>query len=655
MTAGAPRPPDETTARPAQPVVERDQLERVWADRPGILGWLTTVDHKRIATRYVVTAFAAFILGGLEAAVMRAQLARPENSLIGPDLYNQLFTMHGTTMMFLFAVPMMEAIALYLVPLMVGARNVAFPRLNAMGYWVYLIGIILLYVSFALNTGPDAGWFAYVPLSGPGYTPGKRVDVWAQMITFTEIAGLIAAVNIIVTAFKLRAPGMTLGRVPLFVWSMVVMAFMVVFAMPVVATASMMLASDRLVGTHLFNPAEGGDPVLWQHLFWFFGHPEVYIIFVPATGMVSAMLPAFTRQPVVGYPVMVMSLVAIGFAAFGLWVHHMFAMPLPQLGQSYFTAASMLIAIPSGVQIFCWIATIWTGRVRLTTAMLFCLGFIALFVIGGVTGVMVASVPFDLQVHDTFFVVAHFHYVLIGGAVFPLFGAIYYWFPKVSGRLLSERMGKWQFWLFFAGVNLTFFPMHQLGLQGMPRRIYTYLVETGWGPLNLLATVGAVVIVTSMVLFLVNVVRTLRRGRDAAAENPWSGETLEWSTPSPPRPYNYELVPVVEGRSALWQRSHPRPVITGLRTDRREALITSVLDADPVIRHPEPVPTLWPLLAALGTGVAFIVLIFWPWGLVIGGIPVLAALFWWGWPKGTPSSDEQLERTRYETLHGRST
>jgi cytochrome c oxidase subunit I+III len=652
MTA-APRPPDESTQPPL--ALERDQLERVWADLPGIVGWLTTVDHKRIAKRYMVTAFAAFLLGGLEAAVMRAQLARPENGLIGPDLYNQLFTMHGTTMMFLFAVPMMEAIALYFVPLMVGARNVAFPRLNAMGYWVYLIGILLLYVSFALNTGPDAGWFAYVPLSGPAYTPGKRVDVWAQMITFTEIAGLIAAVNIIVTAFKLRAPGMTLGRVPLFVWSMVVMAFMVVFAMPVVATASMMLASDRLVGTHLFNPAEGGDPVLWQHLFWFFGHPEVYIIFVPATGMVSAILPSFTRQPVVGYPVMVMSLVAIGFASFGLWVHHMFAMPLPQLGQSYFTAASMLIAIPSGVQIFCWIATVWTGRVRLTTSMLFCLGFIALFVIGGVTGVMVASVPFDLQVHDTFFVVAHFHYVLIGGAVFPLFGAIYYWFPKVAGRLLSERMGKWQFWLFFAGVNLTFFPMHQLGLQGMPRRIYTYLADTGWGPLNLLATIGAVIIFASMMLFLMNVVRTLRRGRDALAENPWGGDTLEWSTASPPRPYSYEFVPVVEGRSALWQRSHPLPVVTGLRTDRREALITSVLDADPVSRHPEPVPTLWPFLAALGTGVAFIVLIFWPWGLVIGGIPVLAALFWWGWPKGVPSSDTEVERARYEALYGGST
>src|SRR5688572_5533059 len=651
MTA-APRPPDETSTRLSQPTLDRDQLERVWADLPGIIGLLTTVDHKRIAKRYMVTAFAAFLLGGLEAAAMRAQLARPENGLIGPDLYNQLFTMHGTTMMFLFAVPMMEAIALYFVPLMVGARNVAFPRLNAMGYWVYLIGVLLLYVSFALNTGPDAGWFAYVPLSGPGYTPGKRVDVWAQMITFTEIAGLIAAVNIIVTAFKLRAPGMTLGRVPLFVWSMVVMAFMVVFAMPVVATASMMLASDRLVGTHLFNPAEGGDPVLWQHLFWFFGHPEVYIIFVPATGMVSAILPSFTRQPVVGYPVMVMSLVAIGFASFGLWVHHMFAMPLPQLGQSYFTAASMLIAIPSGVQIFCWIATVWTGRVRLTTAMLFCLGFIGLFVIGGVTGVMVASVPFDLQVHDTFFVVAHFHYVLIGGAVFLLFGAIHYWFPKVTGRLLSERMGKWQFWLFFAGVNLTFFPMHQLGLQGMPRRIYTYLADTGWGPLNLLATVGAVIIFASVVLFLVNVLRTLRRGREGLAENPWGGETLEWSTSSPPRPYNYELVPVVEGRSALWQRSRPLPVVSGLRTDRREALITSVLDADPLIRHSEPVPTLWPLVAALGTGVAFIVLIFWPWGLVIGGIPVLAALFWWGWPKGEPSNDTELERARYETLYG---
>ncbi len=408
--------------------------------------------------------------------------------MLGPDAYNQFFTMHGMTMMFLFAVPVMTAVGLYLVPLMIGARNVAFPRLNAYGYWVYLAGGLFLYISFFLNTGPDTGWFSYVPLAGPAFSPGKRVDVYAQSITFTEIAALVAAVELIVTIFKNRAPGMTLNRMPLFVWAMLVQAFMVLFAMPWVATATQLLAMDRLVATHFFNPAEGGDALLWQHLFWFFGHPEVYIILTPALGFVSMIVATFTRRPVFGYPAMVLSLLSIGFLSFGLWVHHMFATGVPQLGQSFFTAASMMITIPSGIQIFCWIATIWSGRPRFSVPFLFVLGFVVLFVIGGVTGVMVASVSFDQQVHDTYFVVAHFHYVLIGGAVFPLLGAFYYWFPKMTGRMLDEGLGRWNFWLLFVGVNLTFFPMHQLGLEGMPRRVYTYLAGTGWGPLNLLAT-----------------------------------------------------------------------------------------------------------------------------------------------------------------------
>ncbi|HUQ99968.1 MAG TPA: cbb3-type cytochrome c oxidase subunit I, partial [Gemmatimonadaceae bacterium] len=381
----------------------RAKLSSTWNEGSGLWAWLTSTNHKSVAKRYIVTAIVFFILGGIEAGMMRAQLARPENRLIGPDMYNQLFTMHGSTMMFLFAVPVMEAVGLYLVPLMIGTRNVAFPRLNALGYWMYLIGGTLLYVAFFFNTGPDAGWFAYVPLAGPQYSPGKRMDIWAQMITFTEIAALIGAVEIVTTIFKQRAPGMSLNRIPLFVWSQLIMAFMIIFALPSIVVCSGMLAADRLVDTHFFNPAEGGDALLWQHLFWFFGHPEVYIIFIPALGMISSIVETFTRRRIFGYPAMVLSLITTAFLGFGLWVHHMFATPLPQLGQSFFTAASAAISIPSGVQIFCWIATIWAGRPRFTTPFMFILGFFFLFIMGGVTGVMIASVPYDLQVHDTFF------------------------------------------------------------------------------------------------------------------------------------------------------------------------------------------------------------------------------------------------------------
>jgi cytochrome c oxidase subunit 1 len=573
--------------------------------------------------------------------MIRAQLSRPENHLLGPDAYNQFFTVHGVTMMFLFAVPIMQAMGLYFVPLMIGARNVAFPRLNAYGYWVYLAGGLFLYIAFFLNTGPDVGWFGYVPLSGPGFSPGKRADVYAQSITFTEIAALAGSVEVIVTVFKNRAPGMTLNRMPLFVWAMLIQAFMVLFAMPWVATVTQFLAMDRLVATHFFNPAEGGDALLWQHLFWFFGHPEVYIIFIPALGFVSSIVATFTRRPVFGYPVMVLSMIATGFLGFGLWVHHMFATGLPQLGQSFFTGASMMIAIPSGIQIFCWIATIWSGRPRFTVPFLFVLGFVVLFIIGGFTGVMIASVPFDQQVHDSYFIVAHFHYVLIGGAVFPLFGAFYYWFPKVTGRMLSETLGRWNFWLFFIGMNLTFFPMHQLGLDGMPRRVYTYLPETGWGDLNLLATIGAVTIAISMVIFVINVIVSLRGGV-LAGDDPWGGETLEWATSSPPRPYNFPYIPVVTSRSPIWDESEELPVVTGLRTDVRDVLVTTLLDAEPDSRHRHPIPSIWPLLTAIGTTVLFVTLIFTPWGAVIGTPLFLLGLLGWGWPRGRDKWEQQL-------------
>jgi cytochrome c oxidase subunit I+III len=626
---------------------DRVMLEETWRSPSGLWGVLTTVNHKYVARRFVATTMTFFVLGGVLALLMRWQLRRPENTFIGPDLYNQLFTMHGTTMMFLFAVPIMQALGLYLVPLMIGTRNIALPRLNSFGYWIFLFGGMFLYVSFLLNIGPDAGWFNYPPLSGPEYSPGKRIDVWAQLVNFTEISALVGAIELIVTIFKLRAPGMSLNRLPLFCWAQLITSFMVIFAMPSVMMASNFIALDRLVATHFFNPAEGGDAILWQHLFWFFGHPEVYIIFIPALGFVSAIVETFTRRPVFGYTAMVLALVATGFIGFGLWVHHMFATPIPQMGQSFFTAASMMIAIPSGVQIFCWIATIWLGRPQWKTPLLFVVAFIVIFVLGGLTGVMLASVPLDLQVHDTFFVVAHLHYVLIGGSVFPLMGALHYWYPKVTGRLLSEPIGRWTVALMFIGFNLTFFPMHQLGINGMPRRVYTYVPDTGWGPLNALATAGALTIGVSVLLFLVNAAWALRRGA-IAGHNPWGGATLEWATSSPPPPYNFHPLPVVEGRMALWDRSAEPPHVVGIRSDCREVLVTRVLDAVPDHRTEMPAPSIWPFLSALSVGLMFVMTLFTPWGLVIGGTIATAAVIMWFWPKRSDQTGPAYRRQAHE-------
>lgn len=608
-------------------------LEKTWGSSRGFWGAIGTVDHKVVARRYTVTAFVFLILGGLLALVMRLQLATPEARFIDPDRYNQIFTMHGANMMFLFAVPVMEAMAVYFVPLMVGTRNIAFPRLNAYSYWVFLVGGLLLWVSFVLDSAPDVGWFAYVPLAGSEYGAGKRADIWAQMITFTELSALSIAVEIVVTVFKQRAPGMSLDRIPLLVWAMVVMAFLVIIAMPAIMFASSTMIMDRLVGTHFYNPAEGGDVLLWQHVFWFFGHPEVYIIFLPAVGMVSTILPAFVGRPIFGYMPMVMALVATGVLSFGLWVHHMFVAGLPKLGESFFTASSIAISVPAGVQIFCWLATLWAGRPVFKTPLLFIIGFIVTFVIGGLTGVMVASVPFDTQVHDTYFVVAHFHYVLIGGAVFPLIGAVYYWFPKMTGRMMSETLGRISFWLIFAGFHLTFFPMHILGLQGMPRRIYTYQPEMPWAGLNLFVSLSAVVLATGFLVFFIDVVRSFAKGRPAG-DNPWGAATLEWATASPPPPFNFRSIPVVGSRDPLWENTGELPVVAGMRVDRREILVTSVVEALPEAREASPTDSVWPFWAAIATSIMLIWSMFSPWAVVWGSIPIAVALIGWFWPKG---------------------
>jgi cytochrome c oxidase subunit 1 len=618
------------------------RLDRTWRRPPGIIGWLATVDHKEIGRRYIITALMFLALGGVLALIMRLQLAEPGNNLVGAQRYNELFTMHGSTMMFLFAVPVMEGVAVYIIPLMVGARSTTFPRLNAFSYYMYLFGGLMLWGAFVLNIAPDVGWFAYTPLSGPEFSPGKRSDVWAQMITFTEVSALAAAVVLVCTILKARAPGMTLARMPIFVWATLVTSLMVIFSMPSVALVSGLLLSDRLVGTHFFNPAEHGDPLLFQHLFWFFGHPEVYITFLPATGFVSEIVATFSRRSIFGYPIVVLSLVATGILAFGLWVHHMFATGLPRVGYSFYTAASMAVSIPTGLQIFCWIATMWDGRPRLRVPMLYIVGFIITFVIGGLTGVIIAAVPLDLQLHDTYFIVAHFHYVLIGGSVFPLLGAIAYWYPKFTGRMMSEGLGKVSFWTVFLGFQLAFFPMHIAGLLGMPRRVYTYPAGMGLELPNMLSSIGSAVVAVGVLLFVVNMVKSFAVGAEAGP-NPWDAPGLEWAAASPPAWYNFAHIPAVESRTPLWDAEDRFGVVHGLRVDDRELLLTTVISAAPDLREPSACPSIWPFIAAVATAITFIASVFSPWAVAFGAVPVAIALIAWFWPKTPgPNAEPQI-------------
>ncbi|HLI08915.1 MAG TPA: cytochrome c oxidase subunit I [Ktedonobacteraceae bacterium] len=526
--------------------------------------WLTTVDHKKIGIMYIVTAFFFFLVGGMEALLVRTQLAVPNGKVLDPETYNEIFTMHGLTMIFLFVMPMTVGIGNYIVPLMIGARDMAFPRLNAFGYWIVLFGGLFLTSSFLFNAAPNDGWFAYAPLtelnSGcvKAYqcTPGLNMDFWVLGILLLGISSISGALNFVVTILKMRAPGMTINRMPLFVWMTLVTSFLLLFAIPSLTAASGLLLLDRHLGTHFYQYTFGGDPLLWQHLFWSFGHPEVYILILPAFGIISDVLPTFSRKPIFGYTFVAWSGVAIGFLSFTVWAHHMFAVGLPLIAQAFFATSTTLIAIPTAVKMFNWIATIFRGKVVFRVPMLFAIGFIAMFLIGGLNGVALAIVPFDYQVTDTYFVVSHIHYVLFGGSVMAIFAGIYYWFPKMTGRMLGEKLGQAQFWLFLIGLNLTFFPMQILGLLGMRRRIYTYPANLGWNDLNLLETVGAFIIATGVLIFIWNVIRSLRSG-EAAGSDPWDAFTLEWDTSSPPPPYNFETIPVVRSRRPFYDKKNP--------------------------------------------------------------------------------------------------
>ncbi|GAC1377913.1 MAG: hypothetical protein NVSMB33_00670 [Ktedonobacteraceae bacterium] len=540
-------------------VVRRRRLDETYVG-----AWLMTTDHKKIGLMYILSGFFFFLVGGLEAMLIRTQLAVPNGKVLSPEIYNQIFTMHGVTMIFLFVMPTLTGFGNYIVPLMIGARDMAFPRLNAFGYWIVLFAGLFLNASFLFGAAPNGGWFNYAPLSeltkncgnAVMCTPGMNEDFWLLGILLLGISSIAGSVNFVVTILKMRAPGMTLNRMPLFTWMTLVTAFLLLFALPSLTAASVLLLLDRHLGTHFYQYASGGDPLLWQHLFWSFGHPEVYILILPAFGMISEVLPVFSRKPIFGYTFVAWSGVAIGFLSFTVWAHHMFAVGLPPIAQAFFATSTTLIAIPTAVKIFNWIATIWGGKVRFTTSMLFGIGFIAMFLIGGLDGVALAVVPFDYQVTDSYFVVSHIHYVLFGGTVFAVFAGTYYWFPKMTGRLLNERLGQVQFWLMLIGVNLTFFSMHIVGILGMPRRIYTYPSNLGWNEYNLLQTFGAFILGVAIMVFFWNLIVSLRSG-EKAGDDPWDAFTLEWDTSSPPAHYNFETIPTVRSRRPFYDKKNP--------------------------------------------------------------------------------------------------
>ncbi|HEX4240840.1 MAG TPA: cytochrome c oxidase subunit I [Steroidobacteraceae bacterium] len=628
------------------PAIGRDSVEHearllsLWETAPGLKGFFTTVDHKEIGKRYIFTAFAFLVLGGIEALIMRLQLAGPNLSLLTPDQYNQLFSTHGMTMIFLYSSPVLSGFSNFLWPLLLGSRDMAFPRLNAFSYWVYLAAGLFLYAGFLGGYGPNDGWFNYVPYAERDYNPGLNQDFYALGMVFLGISTTVGAANFIVTAFRTRAPGMSINRLPILVWGTLTASVANLVVVPAVSLAFFLLWMDRHFGTHFYDTAGGGQPLLWQHLFWIFGHPWVYAIVLPAMGMVSDGLPVFCRRPLVGYSLVALSTVATMILGFGVWVHHMFATGLPGLSLAFFSAASIIITVPSAVAVFAWLATIWLGRPVITTAFLFFSSMIILFVIGGVSGFMTASVPVDWQLTDTYFVVAHIHYVLIGINLFPVVGAIYFWFPKMTGKLLDERLGRWNFWTMFIGFNLAFLPMHLTGLLGMPRRVYTYHDYPGWHALNLITTIGSFVLAIGVLLLVINVARSVRLGA-VAGRNPWGGSTLEWAVSSPPPAYNFAVIPTVASRHPLWEDrlgaegGALSSLDTGLLLDQgKETIGTSALDAVPDMVLEMPGDSAAPFAMAVGLAVMFA-------GLVaqariaaaVGALLTVIALLMWLWPR----------------------
>jgi cytochrome c oxidase subunit I len=617
----------------------RETLDRLWETPDTLWGRLSTVDHKEIGLRYIVTAFAFLIAGGVEALIFRLQLTGPNEHLLTPEQYDQLFTLHGMTMIFLYAGPVLSGFSNYLWPLILGARDMALPRLNALSYWIYVFAGIFLYAAFATGFGPNDGWFNYVPYAARAYNGGPNIDFYALGMILLGLSTTVGSVNFVVTFLRMRAPGMSIDRVPILAWGTVTASAANIFAIPAVSLAFFLLWMDRNAGTHFFDATGGGQALLWQHLFWMFGHPWVYAIVLPAMGMVSDGLPVFCRRPLVGYTIVALATVATMVLGFGVWVHHMFATGLPSVSLSFFSSASIIIVLPSAVGVFAWLATIWMGRPVFTTAFLFFASFIVLFTIGGVSGFMTGSVPVDWQLTDTYFVVAHLHYVLIGINVFPVIGAVYFWFPKMTGRLLDEYLGKWNFWTMFAGFNIGFFPMHISGLLGMPRRVYTYPEGMGWDWLNFITTFGSFIFATGILLFIVNVVRSYRSGR-IAGDNPWDAPTLEWSTTSPPPPYNFAVVPVIRSRHPLWedrlgQTGAASLLHSGLALDQgREAIGTSPFDAEPDIVLRMPRDTIVPLVLATCLTTVFVGLLLHAWWLaVLSLLGVAGSILTWLWPE----------------------
>ena len=581
------------------------RLERIWLDRPGVLGWLTTTDHKKIGILYLFTSLVFFGAGGVEALLVRTQLLTPNGTTLSPGAFSEVMTMHGVTMIFLFVIPISTgAFGNYLVPLMIGARDMAFPRMNAFSFWVFAASGIFMYVGLATGNGPNAGWFDYVPLASRTYNPGSAIDFYALGLIFNAISSTAAAINFIVTIFKMRAPGMALNRMPLFCYAFLAVSFALVFALPALSIDCVFLELDRRLGFSFFEPANGGTVLLWQHLFWIFGHPEVYIIILPAFGIATSIIPTFTRRRMVAFPMVALAEVLVAFIGFGVWAHHMFAVGMSTITTVYFAAASMIVVIPSAIQIFAWLTTLVTGTPIFKTPLLWIIGFIVFFIIGGLSGIMFAAIPFDQQLTDTYFVVAHFHFIIFGAAVFPLLGGLYYWFPKVTGRMYSEPVGQASFWLTFVGSALTFFPMHIVGLLGMPRRVYTYQSGLGWDGYNMAETIGAYILAGGLMLLVANLVVSYFRG-PKAPDDPFGGATLEWSIPSPPPHYNFAVIPRVTTPYPMWDEQDR---IEDMRKLERGEMVldgghetpaTSVLDAnwDEVIDMPSDSP--WPIVTAL--------------------------------------------------------